>query len=235
MAKVLLIHTNASGKIYQSLNSVSQIEPPIWCVMLASNLMEDYEVEILDAEVDGLTPTETVQRIVKAKADLNVFVVYGQQPSASTQNMAGVHDVLEIINHKLETLCVGLYPSAKPIECLEKNKCTYVAKGEGIETIRGLLCGDERVPGLYFRLGDKIVNYEDSKMVPQGKLHHVYPYGKDAWELLDLTKYRTANWHSMTNDNVTQPFASVPVAVSILSLLPLVIKSDTSTDSSFEP
>ena len=71
MAKVLLIHTNASGKIYQSLNSVSQIEPPIWCVMLASNLMEDYEVEILDAEVDGLTPTETVQRIVKAKADLN--------------------------------------------------------------------------------------------------------------------------------------------------------------------
>ena len=46
-------------------------------------------------------------------------------------------------------------------------------------------------------------------MVPQGKLHHVYPYGKDAWELLDLTKYRTANWHSMTNDNVTQPFASI--------------------------
>ena len=34
-------------------------------------------------------------------------------------------------------------------------------KGEGIETIRGLLCGDEEVFGLYFRLGDKIVNYED--------------------------------------------------------------------------
>ncbi len=209
MSKVLLVHTNASGKVYQSLNSVSQIEPPIWCVMLASNLMEDYDVEILDAEADSLTPTETVQRIIESDADLNVFVVYGQQPSASTQNMAGVHDVLEIINHKLPTLCVGLYPSAKPEECLRKNKCTYVAKGEGIETIRGLMSGDAKVPGLYFRLGDKIAHYEDSKMVPQGKLHEAYPYGKDAWELLDMSKYRTANWHSMTNDNITQPFASI--------------------------
>ena len=65
MSKVLLVHTNASGKVYQSLNSVSQIEPPIWCVMLASNLMEDYDVEILDAEADSLTPTETVQRIIE--------------------------------------------------------------------------------------------------------------------------------------------------------------------------
>jgi anaerobic magnesium-protoporphyrin IX monomethyl ester cyclase len=208
-SKVLLIHTNASGKVYQSLNSVSAIEPPIWCVMLASNLMKDYEVEILDAEADGLTPTQTAKRIVNSKSDLNVFVVYGQQPSASTQNMAGVHDVLEILNNKLKTLCVGLYPSAKPEECLEKNKCTYVAKGEGIETIRGLLNHDDRVPGLFFRLGDTIQNFERSRMVPQGKLHKVYPYGKESWELLDMKKYRTANWHSMTNDNDTQPFASI--------------------------
>ena len=38
MIDVLLIHTNASGKIYQSLNKVSQIEPPVWALMLAGNL-----------------------------------------------------------------------------------------------------------------------------------------------------------------------------------------------------
>ena len=34
----------------------------------------------------------------------------------------------------------------KPIECLEKINVLIATKGEGIETIRDWLCGDERVP-----------------------------------------------------------------------------------------
>ena len=210
MIDVLLIHTNASGKIYQSLNKVSQIEPPVWALMLAGNLQKNnYEVQILDAEADGLTPEETADEILKRKAKLNCFVVYGQQPSASTQNMQGVHDVLEVLDNKIITMLLGLYPSALPEKTMKDEKCTFVCKGEGPFTIHNLLQDVKLkdVPGLWYRDGDDIVGNPTAQLIPQGSLEKEFP--RLPWELLDMEKYRTANWHSMTNNNITQPFASI--------------------------
>ena len=91
MIDVLLIHTNASGKIYQSLNKVSQIEPPVWALMLAGNLQKNnYEVQILDAEADGLTPEETADEILKRKAKLNCFVNAAPWPGRGSKTDGSV-------------------------------------------------------------------------------------------------------------------------------------------------
>jgi radical SAM superfamily enzyme YgiQ (UPF0313 family) len=210
MIDVLLVHTNASDVIYQDLNKVSQIEQPIWALMLAGNLQKNgYEVQILDAEANGLTSKETSNRIKELNPKLTCFVVYGQQPSASTQNMQGVHNVLEELNWELTTLLVGLYPSALPEKTMKDEKCNFVCQGEGPFTIHNLLQDVELkdVPGLWYRLDNEICSNPTAQLIPQGFLEKEFP--RLPWELLDMEKYRTANWHSMTNDNQTQPFASL--------------------------
>ena len=88
---VLFIHPNASKKIYQDLSkSFSAIEPPIWAALLANHVRtKGYSVKILDAEADLLTHKQTAEKICEENPLLAVFMIYGQQPSASTQCMPG--------------------------------------------------------------------------------------------------------------------------------------------------
>ena len=87
----ILVHPNASKKIYQDLaKSNAAIEPPIWAGMLANSVRQHgYEPTILDAEAEGLDYISAAQRIVDLSPKIVCFVVYGQQPSASSQNMEG--------------------------------------------------------------------------------------------------------------------------------------------------
>ena len=88
---ILFVHTNASKKIYQDLSKDhSAFEPPIWAGMLANHCRnKKFKVEILDCEVNGLDFIKSAQEISEAKPKIACFVVYGQQPSASSQNMEG--------------------------------------------------------------------------------------------------------------------------------------------------
>src|SRR5580693_7967726 len=88
---VLFVHANASKKIYQDLaKDFSAIEPPIWAGMLANHCrLKGFSVNILDCEALHLDEAESARQIASSKARLIGFVVYGQQPSASSQNMDG--------------------------------------------------------------------------------------------------------------------------------------------------
>ena len=113
---VLFVHPNAAGKVYQDLSKdLSAIEPPIWAALLANHTrIKGYTTEILDCEAERQSPEESAKLISSKNPRLCVIVVYGQQPSASTQNMAGVRVLLEKIkdNCKTKTVLVGLHPSA---------------------------------------------------------------------------------------------------------------------------
>ena len=89
---VLFIHPNASRKIYQGLSKdYSAIEPPIWAALLANYARnKGYSVKILDCEANNLDASASAKKISEYNPRLSVIVVYGQQPSASTQNMEGV-------------------------------------------------------------------------------------------------------------------------------------------------
>lgn len=106
--------------VYQGLaNDYAAIEPPVWSSLIANFLIKKgYSSEILDAEAENLTHEQTAQRIAKKNPKLAIFMVYGQQPSASTQCMPGGKKTCikldEISSGDIKTIVIGTHASALP-------------------------------------------------------------------------------------------------------------------------
>jgi radical SAM superfamily enzyme YgiQ (UPF0313 family) len=201
---VLMVTPPSRLDVYQGLaNEYAAIEPPVWSGLIAEYLRRHgYSVGILDAEAEGYTHEETAWTIVDADPLLAVFAIYGQQPSASTQCMPGGRRTCATLNDQtggsIATIALGTHPSALPVRTLREEPYTYVCQGEGPLTVQALIhtlkeCGDlSRVPGLcYFdkdghpRLNTPAPIIED--------LERELP--RQAWDLLDMKKYRAHNWH----------------------------------------
>src|SRR4030095_16554613 len=88
---LVLVNPGARTEIYQSLGQrLTAVENPIWAGLIATFVRRrGYSVEIIDAEADELAPVEIAGRVAMIDPKLVVIVVYGHQPSASTQNMTG--------------------------------------------------------------------------------------------------------------------------------------------------
>jgi radical SAM superfamily enzyme YgiQ (UPF0313 family) len=222
---LLVVHPNAAKKIYQDLSKdFSAIEPPIWAGMIAQFVRgKGHTVDILDCEALHLTEDETIARIKEKSPKLVCCVVYGQQPSASTQNMVGALSLMKRIGSELgiSRLYTGPHPSSLPKLTLEQDPGCYVCEGEGpvtvlelLETIKNSTNNFKSVRGLWYTaskiLGDSTVEPTVEKNAPAPLFQDL---DKDlpgvAWDLLPLENYRTANWHSWTNNNNKQPFASI--------------------------
>ena len=122
---ILFVHPNASEKIYQGLSKKhSAIEPPIWAAMLANHCrVNNFGVQILDCEVEMLSWEESAKTINDINSRVVCFVVYGQQPSASSQNMSGAVETAEYVkqlNPNIRILFVGAHVAALPLEALEE-------------------------------------------------------------------------------------------------------------------
>ena len=220
---ILFIHPNASKKIYQGLsNDHSAIEPPIWAGMLANHCRnKNFNVQILDCEVEKLDYLTSVQEIIKIKPRIACFVVYGQQPSASSQNMEGAiatSEELKLSDPEIKILFVGGHVSALPNETLTNEKSIdFIALNEGVYAISNLLkvenLNDEKylnkVKGIGFRNKDNQIVINESEIIVPKKLLDIDLPGI-AWDLLpSLKKYRTAGWHSWSNNSDKQPFAAL--------------------------
>jgi radical SAM superfamily enzyme YgiQ (UPF0313 family) len=220
---ILFIHPNASKKIYQGLsNDHSAIEPPIWAGMLANHCRnKNFNVQILDCEVEKLDYLTSVEEIIKIKPRIACFVVYGQQPSASSQNMEGAiatSEELKLSDPEIKTLFVGGHVSALPNETLTNEKSIdFIALNEGVYAISNLLkienLNDEKylnkVKGIGFRNKDNQIVINESEIIVPKKLLDIDLPGI-AWDLLpSLKKYRTAGWHSWSNNSDKQPFAAL--------------------------
>ncbi|MDA7689947.1 radical SAM protein [Candidatus Pelagibacter sp.] len=220
---ILFIHPNASKKIYQGLSSDhSAIEPPIWAGMLANHCKnKNFNVKILDCEVERLDYIASAKEIKEIKPRIACFVVYGQQPSASSQNMEGAiaaSEELKLLDPEIKILYVGGHVSALPIETLTTEKSIdFIALNEGVYSIANLLkvenLDDEKylknVKGIGFRNKDNEIVINDPEIIVPKKLLDVDLPGV-AWDLLpSLKKYRTAGWHSWSNNSDKQPFAAL--------------------------
>ena len=215
---VLFVHANASKKIYQDLaKDFSAIEPPIWAGMLANHCrLKGFTVNLLDCEALHLDEVESAKQIAAANARLTCFVVYGQQPSASSQNMAGATSLADEVKKLApagKILFVGGHIAALPREVLERHQSIdFVCQNEGVYTISNLLKTDlkdglETVDGLGFRKDGGIVLNKPSPIVAKADLPRELP--GIAWDLLPIKNYRTALWHSYPNNSNRQPFAAL--------------------------
>src|SRR5437868_4913525 len=92
---IVLINPCSRGQVYQSLGcELSAVENPVWAGLIATFcLHQGFSVEIIDAEAEGLDSSEVAERLDHLQPLLAVVVVYGHQPSASTQSMTGVRSV----------------------------------------------------------------------------------------------------------------------------------------------
>ena len=220
---ILFIHPNASKKIYQGLsNDHSAIEPPIWAGMLANHCRrKNFNVRILDCEVERLDYISSAKEIHDLNPKIACFVVYGQQPSASSQNMEGAVATsveLKNLNPNIKTLFVGGHISALPKETLENEKSIdIIALNEGVYAISNLLRVEDlnddkylrKIKGIGFRNQDNFIEINASEMIVPKKLLDTDLPGI-AWDLLpSLNNYRTAGWHSWSNNSEKQPFAAL--------------------------
>src|SRR5215467_13192376 len=141
---LVLVHPGSRVQVYQSLGSaLSAIEPPVWASLMATFVRRrGFSVEVLDAEVDELTPDEVAAQIDEINPLLTAVVVYGHQPSASTQNMTAAGLICTAIkqaNPERKVLLVGGHVAALPERTLREEAADFCCSGEGPYTILELL------------------------------------------------------------------------------------------------
>lgn len=217
---LLIVSPGNNRVIYQDLaKDYAAIEPPIWAGLLANFARaRNYSAIILDQEAMGLTCEEIVRSAEEHKPKLVAIVVYGQQPSASTQNMtmsAEIAAKFKELAPQFKTIMIGGHVSALPERTLNESCVDFVCQGEGPYTIEALLqlhdlsdsSGYAKVPGLWYRQGGKPVFTSTTEVVPEKDLATVLP--GMAWDLLPMDTYRAHNWHCFTHIDQRKPYASI--------------------------
>ena len=212
---LVLIHPGNRTQIYQSLgSSLSAIESPVWASLMATFVRKrGFSVQVLDAEADNLTPHETATHIADMNPRLTAIVVYGHQPSASTQNMTAASAIcgaIKQINPDRKILLVGGHVAALPERTLREEAADFVCTGEGLYTIVELLEAVKSALPDYSKVRG-LEYWQDGIMTATPAAPLVKDLDLDvpemAWDLLPMEKYRAHNWHCFGSLE-RQPYAS---------------------------
>ncbi len=217
---LLIICPGNNRVIYQDLaKDYAAIEPPIWGALLANFARKlGRGVGLIDQEALGLTSTQVAQQAREAKPKLTAIIVYGQQPSASTQNMTMAKEIASTLRAaapELKTILIGGHPSSLPERTLRESAVDFVCQGEGPSTLEALFELSDlsdtsrlaKVPGLWYWDGDKPAFTMPAPVIPQEELAQRLP--GMAWDLLPMGAYRAHNWHSFGHIQERKPYASL--------------------------
>jgi anaerobic magnesium-protoporphyrin IX monomethyl ester cyclase len=215
---VVLVNPGNLTSVYQDLSrDFSAIEPPSLAGLFATYLRrKGVSVEMVDAPALNLDPAQAARLIHETfSPTLVVMVVYGFQPSASTQNMLAAGQTCRALknldpNHKI--LMTGTHPAALPERTLREESVDFVCDREGPETIlrtvQALKAGTESfrgIPSLWYRVGNTVMSNPPAELM--ANLDAEMP--GVAWDLLPMQKYRAHNWHCFEHINQRQPYASM--------------------------
>jgi anaerobic magnesium-protoporphyrin IX monomethyl ester cyclase len=215
---LLLINPNGRDQIYQALGGeLTAVEPPLWCRLIAGYVRDrGYTVEIIDAEAEGIGP-QTVADIVNARRPRLVgMIVFGHQPSASTQQMAAASPTCRAIKEndpEQRIIVVGGHVAALPERTLREEAIDFACNSEGPVTVTELLEAlrkDETVDfsavqGLAWWCGDSVRNNIPPPLIKEldKDLHG------NVWDLLPMEKYRAHNWQCFGDLKSRVPYASI--------------------------
>jgi anaerobic magnesium-protoporphyrin IX monomethyl ester cyclase len=216
---VVLVSPPARLEVYQGLSgSLAAIEPPVWAGLIAEFLRsKDVSVSIVDAEANNFDHKQTAEAAASFSPDLVVFVVYGQQPSASTQCMPAAAKSCTFLKEliKVPTMVMGTHSSALPLRTLQQEPYDYVCQGEGpytvLELFNSIMNGTSlsEVSGLwYMKKGIPQNNPVKDKITDLDK-----ELPRQALDLLDMTKYRAHNWHCFDDLDSRDSYASLQTSL----------------------
>jgi len=216
---LVLVNPGGRERIYQQLgNELTAIEPPLWCRLIGGYVRDrEREIVILDSEAESMGIDSVAQRIAELQPKLVAMVVFGHQPSASTQQMVAAGETTRAIKDKtpdIPVIFVGGHVSALPEQTLSEEVAEYACKGEGPETVTALLDAIDagsttealsEVPGLVWTKDGEFTINPPAPLIKDldAELHG------DVWDLLPMEKYRAHNWQCFGELENRIPYASI--------------------------
>ncbi len=214
---LLLINPFGRDQIYQQLGTeLTAIEPPLWCRLIAGYIRDrNFAVEIIDAEAEGWGPQTVASRVAERRPLLVGMVVFGHQPSASTQQMVAASATcraIKEIDPKQNIILVGGHVAALPDVTIRSEATDFVCNGEGPVTIHQLLdvlqqkSNDfSRVEGLVWRDNETVRSTPSPALIKDldQDLHG------NVWDMLPMEKYRAHNWQCFGDLEARRPYASI--------------------------
>ncbi|CUW38878.1 putative Radical SAM domain-containing protein(Radical SAM, alpha/beta horseshoe,221-414) [Magnetospirillum sp. XM-1] len=217
---ILFVHPGDAKKIYQGLaDEFAALEPPLFAGLYATYVRNKGMVPaIFDAPAMRASAEETARTAVNEyDARLVVVVVYGQQPSASTQNMGAAGRIarqIKALKPDLPIMMVGTHPAALPEMTMREEAVDFVCDLEGpitiFKTAQALKDGGSNafaaIPSLWWRDGERIVAPTSAEPLIRD-LDTELP--GVAWDLLPMDRYRAHNWHSFGHIERRAPYASI--------------------------
>jgi radical SAM superfamily enzyme YgiQ (UPF0313 family) len=225
---LFIVPGNAKG-IYQDLsNDYSAIEPPTWALLLSESCRSvGFSVDIIDANAEGLTHQQTLDRIITLSPRFIVFVVYGQNVNAGTTGMSGATALSNFIKSEKShypIIYIGSHVQALPVDTLEKeSSIDIVCTNEGVYALRNLLkikkinlISLSKVKGIGYRGLDGVKLTAAEIVVPQERMDIDLP--GYAWDLLPYNErpfdlYRSPMWHAEYDFNKRSPYATIQTAL----------------------
>jgi len=213
---LVLVNPASRAQVYQGLGtSLAAIEPPVWAALMAESVRrQGFSVELIDADALGLSHEQTAARVDEIAPRLVAVVVYGHQPSASTQNMpaaGAVTSALKQLAPARPVLLVGGHVAALPERTLKEEDADFACSGEGPYTLIGLVQALQSpvprldlVPDLWYREGAVLRFTRPAPLIKDldGELPAL------AWELLPMDRYRAHNWHAFGRPG-REPYAAL--------------------------
>lgn len=214
---ILIIRPHNQVALYGGLSrgKITGIEPPLWAAINAAFLRKlGYRVKILDAEVTGLSCTDTAQCVKDINPLLVNVAVSGTNPSSSTWNMTGAGLLIKeikLIAPQKKIIISGLHPSALPERTMRDEAVDFVCQGEGFITFPALIDrlqarrdDFDGIPGLWYRQGNII------RSSPRAALmKNLDDLPMPAWDLLPMRQYRAHNWHCLDSRYPREPYGVI--------------------------
>jgi anaerobic magnesium-protoporphyrin IX monomethyl ester cyclase len=200
---ILFIHPSDQKRTYQGLSKeYTAIATPAWTLLLAQYVRKQgFQVAVYDVNVEGWEQQVAEELILKYNPRIVIMMVYGHNPSSSTQTMPAARKIaidIKFYNKNIPIGLGGIHPSALPERTLREEAIDFVIKGEGADTIIGLVkhlkgVGNIRdIKGLWFWKNGKIDSNPPANVV--NNLDN--EFDGYAWDLLpDLNNYRAHNMH----------------------------------------
>jgi len=213
---LVLINPASRSQVYQSLGRhLAAVENPVWAGLMATFCRaHGLSVEVIDAEAEELSADAVAERVHYLGPTLAAIVVYGHQPSASTQCMTAAGRVASAIKQNTPEqplLFAGGHVAALPEQTLREEDADFVAAGEGLHTLVALVEALQtpvpdfgRVPGLWYRQDGRLRHNTDKPLVAELDRLLSGP----AWDLLPMGRYRAHNWHCL-GGRERQPYAAL--------------------------
>ena len=201
---VLLVNPGSRQAVYQELgDAFSAIEPPSLAGLFATYLRnKGLTVAIVDAPAHNLSPAGVADFVLAHyEPALIVMVVYGFQPSASTQNMSAAGETCRALKAAIpgcRIMMTGTHPAALPERTLREEAIDFVCDREGPETIlltakalKAKAASFAGIPSLWYRVSNVVMSNPPAALMEDldGEMPGV------AWDLLPMEKYRAHNWH----------------------------------------